>query len=462
GPRGNILRFFSEPVGTMLRLHREYGKLAALSDRNPGLVCAFGAEFNQLLLSDANRFQSNEDLLFPVPKDSPAETLLVSLPMLNGPAHRRRRRLMMPSFARTAIEGYRDDIASIAERYVSRWTPGRRFDVAAEMHELTLEIALKCFFGLENTAHPDNLGRLGSEFLEGLISVWCMLLPFDLPGTPYRRFLDAAKALDVRVRRLITEKRARLDGQRDAFALLLGAKDEDGTALGDTELLGEAAILFIAGHETTSYTLSWTLWLLSQHPQVMADLVDELSSKLKGDAPTLTQLAELPLLDAVVKESMRLIPVTPMLFMRFAQEGFSLGGVEMPKGTGVVLSPLITHREPDVFPAPDRFRPERWATARPATYQYIPFGAGPRMCIGATFASTALRVVLPIILQRFRLELEPNARVSRVMRGLTMGPKHGLPMTAQVQDRRFGPPVPFQGDMHDLVRLDGEPPRDRF
>jgi cytochrome P450 len=213
------------------------------------------------------------------------------------------------------------------------------------------------------------------------------------------------------------------------------------------------AVLLIAAHETSSHTLSWTLLLLSQHPEVLGALLAELDAKLGGSAPTLEQLGQLPVLDSVVKESMRLLPATPFLFFRRATGSFELGPYTLPEKAVVLLSPLVTHREPSLYPEPLRFWPERWKTLSPSTYEYLPFGAGPRMCIGASFANMALRVLLALLVQRFRFTLSPDARVSRLVRGITLGPKHGLPMRIDAQDRRSAPPGPVRGDIHQLVQL---------
>jgi cytochrome P450 len=451
GARGNFLRFFSDPVGQSLRLHREYGEVCTLTQGELSVLCLFGPTYNQQVLSDRNLFHNNDKAFFPVPET--ARQLLSGLTSMNGELHRRQRKLMMPPFQRSRVEGYRDDMVALTERALSRWTPGRTLDVSGEMTELTLQIALHCLFGIEDEQQAHTLGHLGMDFLEGLTSPAVMMLPRAVPGTPYARFVRTSHALHARLLELIRHKRTLPEG-RDVLSMLLRAHDEDGSALTDEELLGQASVIYVAGHETTSHTLSWTLFLLSQHPRVLADLEDELSGTLRGAAPSVEQLSQLPLLDAVVKESMRLLPATPLLFVRFATDAFQLGPYALPKGTGVMLSPLVTHRLPDLYPEPDRFLPERWQRLQPSLYEYLPFGAGPRMCLGATFASQEVRLVLATLLQRFRLSLAPEARVSCQVRGITLGPRHGMPMRVGRRDTPLPPPARVRGDISRIVRLE--------
>jgi cytochrome P450 len=454
GAHANVMRFFGDPVGVLLALHREYGELASLIAGNPAWVAAFGPRYNQQVLSDVRLFHNYSDIPQKVPEDSaPMRLNNGALTALNGDVHRRVRRLVMPAFSRPAVATYRDEMVKVAERVLVGWKVGETRNVSSLMMELTLCVAMQCLYGVDVSRQADELGTLSQSYLGGMLSVGAMLLPVRLPGLPYARFLDVAERFERRILQLIAERRAHPSAGRDVLSLLVQARDEDGSTLTDKELEGQVAILLIASHETTSHTLSWTLFLLSQHPEVLGALVEELDAKLGGAAPTLEQLAQLPLLDAVVKESMRLLPATPFLFFRRATGSFELGPYTLPEKATLLLSPLVTHRDPALYPEPLRFRPERWKTLSPGTYEYLPFGAGPRMCIGASFATMALRVLLALLVQRFRFTLAPQARISRLVRGITLGPKHGLPMRIDAQDRRFAPPGPVRGDIHELVQL---------
>jgi cytochrome P450 len=173
---------------------------------------------------------------------------------------------------------------------------------------------------------------------------------------------------------------------------------------------------------------------------------------LGGAPPTVDRLKDLPRLDRVVKESMRLLPATAFLFFRRATEAFTLDGHAFPAGPIFILSALCTHRLPALYAEPRRFLPDRWESLSPSTYEYMPFGAGPRTCIGATFANQAIRLMLATMLQRFRFAMVPGAKVSRKVQGITLGPKYGLPVRLLDRGDR-GQAVKVRGDIHDLVEL---------
>ncbi len=239
----------------------------------------------------------------------------------------------------------------------------------------------------------------------------------------------------------------RADGKgKDVLASLIHVRDEDGTKLSDEELIGHAITLFIAGHETTSNALATTLLLLEQHPAVLSELLDELDGTLHGAAPTLDEINKLPLLDHVIKESLRLLPPA-IMGTRVAAQDTQLGGYAVGKGTNVIYSEFVTQRMPQIYAEPDHFKPQRWATHDPSTYEYLPFSAGPHMCIGWAFAMQELRVVLAMLLQRYRLSLVPGTRVDLTIR---MQAKHGLPARVHAQDRQFRA-TPVQGNIHNLV-----------
>jgi cytochrome P450 len=463
GASGSLIRFYSDPVAQLLSLYQRYGTLAAVGDRDSALICAFGPEYNEAILRDPRRFENFAEVPMKIPPNSSATRLNAGLTNMNGEPHRRHRRMMMSAFSRQRIEGYCHDMIDAVEQRSTRLRPGMAMDIAAEAKEISLCLAMRCLFGLDVASEAEHLGRLGVHYLEGLTSAGAMLLPVRIPGLPYARYLDTAERLEQKLRELIETRRnlqATAAAQtvvrtpQDALSILIDARDDEATSFSEAELLGQATTLFIASHETTAQTLAWTFFLLSQHPRIMNDLSDELAL-LCGAAPTVADLARLPLLDRVVKESMRLIPAAPFFFMRRATEDFAIGGHELPAGTTLILSSLITHRLPELYPEPRRFLPERWgggAARDMSVYEYLPLGAGPRMCLGAAFASQAIRLVLAMVLQRCHIELAPEARISRKVQGITLGLKYGLPV--QLVERGKAKIVrAARGDIGDLVDL---------
>jgi cytochrome P450 len=449
GWRGNLIRFGADPVGYIRWLHRTYGDLVAFIKDRPGWMFAFGPEYNHYLLTNPDLFYSKPFIT--APPESALERLTSGLLSMNGDQHRQQRRLILPAFHKKRIEAYRDDMVTIAEQIVGGWRSGGRLDIAREMQKLTLRIASKTLFGLDAVRGADSLGGMIKRWLNLLDSMGLTLFPIDLPGMPYHRLLRLSERLEANVLEMIGRKRAQLADESDVMAMLIHARDEDGSRMSDAELIGQATVLFIAGHETSSNALTWTLFLLSQHPHALDDLCDELSGVLRGDAPTLEQLARLPLLERVIKESMRLLPPASVS-LRVSTAPFELGPYQLPRGATVFFSQYLTHHMPGLYPEPEKFLPRRWETIDPSAYEYLPFGAGPRMCIGATFAMMEIKIALALILQRYRLALQPRARIDRRLR-ITLSPKYGLPMIVLSKDQPLPRHAP-RGNIREMVDLE--------
>lgn len=468
GGLGHVGRFLLEPLGYVGRLFSQYGPIAALvqdqairlvsTDPNvPATIFVRGAELNRELLGNHDDFHkcAIPGPLWPgeplTERTRPLTRMLTGLFHVNGDEHRIHRRLMLPAFHRKRIESYRDDMVAITLSTLANHAPGQVRDLRPEMNELTLRIAVKTLFGSDLGDTGVRIGRDIQRWLE--LFRPAAIAPFDLPGVPYRRWLDTTLAVDAGMRALIADKRRAREPSSDVLSMLVQATDEDGGQLTEAELIGHAGVLFAAGHETSSNALCWTLLLLSQHPKVMADLYEELHGTLRGDAPTVDQLPDLRLLDHVLKESLRLFPPAPFNH-RLAARDCALGGYPLQRGTEIMSSIYHTHRDPELYPEPNRFLPERWTTLDPGPYAFLPFSAGARMCIGATFAMMELKIVLAIMLQRHRFELAPGQRVDRNI-SITMSPKHGLRMRLHAQDKRFDHSTrELRGNVREMVALD--------
>lgn len=451
GPLGGLMRFFGDPVAGMFALHREYGDLAAVVDRNAALVCAFGAEHNRAVTTQTSLFQHLSEVPIPVRPGTALARFNNTILLKNGEAHRARRRLLMPAFSKAAVEGYAPEMVSVADAMIDRWPIGDTVDIAPLLRDLTAAIALRCLFGLRALNGTDDLGRLEADLLATIAAPLCMLIPYDLPGTPYRRALRLSEQVAARVRQVIADRR-RSPGGTDALSRLIAARDEDGALLSDEDLVGECNSLFAAGYDTSAHTLAWTLFLLARHPDVLHEIGDELQTVLRGERPRVEHLPALARLDRAVKESMRLLPTPVLLFMRVCAGDAQIGAHTLPAGAQVMLSPLVTHRDPERYPAPLRFDPARWATLEPQPYEYLPFGVGARMCIGTAFATVALRLTLARILQRTWPVLPRGSRVDYAVRGPAMGPKGGLRLAlARMGTRARAAPV--RGNINELVDL---------
>ncbi len=469
GAIANVGRFIWNPIAYLDALFRDYGPVAALvfgrstrlvstAAHPPGTVFVYGPELNRQLSTEHGTFHKSalSGPLYPqgepTERTRPLARTLTGLFGVNGDEHRQQRRLLMPAFHKKRIEGYRDDMVAITRSVLDAFRPGETRDLRHDMSELTLRVATQTLFGAD-------LGQLGTQIGRDLqrwlaLFKYAAAVPFDVLGTPYRRWLDLTHALDRQMLRLLSEKRASGASGSDILSALLSATDGDGAPLSEDELIGHAGVLFAAGHETSSNALCWTLALLSQHPSVSAALDDELDAELHGEAPDVAQLAKLTLLDRVVKESLRLLPPAP-LNHRIASRDTELGGHHIPAGTELISSVYHTQRMPDLYPSPNRFLPERWQGLDPGPYAYSPFGAGPRMCIGSSFALMEIKIVLSMLLSRFRLALPPKQIIDRDIT-ITMRPKGQLPMIVRRRDGNFADSARgVRGDFRDMVELGG-------
>lgn len=436
-----------DPALYLMRQYQAYGALSGRVAGDMRQIFAVGPEYNRLLLSDTTLFHTIFEAL--APKSVQKRRRGVGLLNMNGAEHRQQRRLMMPAFHRKQVDGYRDTMVQFTQTMLDGWQAGQQRNIATDMQTLTLRIACQTLFGLDVTDHSQRIGTLVKRFLStNLFAPEVLLFPVDLPGTPFRRMLDTNAQLEDEILALIARKRAMGGEQHDVLATLIQVRDEDGAAMTDLELIGHATTLLIAGHETSSNALTWTLFLLAQHPQVFADVVDEVSGVLGGDAPSVEQLGRLPLLERVVDESMRLLPPAAVM-SRISTAPFEIGPYRAPKGTFVTLSQYVTHRLPDLYPEPYRFKPRRWETIDPSPYAYLPFGAGSRMCIGRTFALMEIKLVLAMLLQQFRPQVVPNAQIDHQVK-ITLSPKRGMPVVLHAQDRQFAK-TPVRGTIHQLV-----------
>jgi cytochrome P450 len=355
----------------------------------------------------------------------------------------RQRRLMQPAFHRRRIETFGRIMTEEATAMLARWDAGARLeeplDVVQEVTRLTLDVVTRALFG---TQVGDEAGAIGEavtavnrSFAER--GFWLSTLLTLLTGRPPRRVRPAIALLDRTVHDIIARRRRDARERDDLLAMLLAARDEEtGEAMTDRQLRNEVLTVFAAGHETTSNALSWTLYLLSRHPEAASRLRAELSAVLGGRTPTIEDLPALAYTRMVIEESMRLYPPA-WATSRNAVEDDAIGGYRIPKGSLVLLSPWVTHRHPGVWDAPERFDPERFTPERVAArprFAYFPFGGGPHLCIGNTFAMTEAALVLATVAQRYDLELVPGHRVEPEPM-VTLRPRGGLPMWARPLER---------------------------
>jgi cytochrome P450 len=319
-----------------------------------------------------------------------------SVLLLDEPAHMKERKLMLPPFHGKRMKAYGDVMAEVAAEEIDRWPAHAPVRMRPRMQAMTLEIILRAVFGVDE---GEGLNRLRDQLrrtLNLLSHPRRAMFMIMLGPDRLRRFPPFRRQMD-RVDRLLYEEistrrdAADLAERDDILSLLLQARHEDGTPMTDGELRDELMTLLVAGHETTATGLSWAIELLSRHPDALARLEDDVAA---GNDEYL---------DAVIKETLRLRPVIALVLRKLI-EPMEIGGHLLPAGVSVAPSIYLVHRNPEIYPEPERFRPERFIERPAGTYTWIPFGGGVRRCLGASFAEFEMSVVLRELVARRRIQ----------------------------------------------------------
>jgi len=350
----------------------------------------------------------------------------------DGEAWRRRRRLAQPAFHKDRIAAYGAVMVAYAQRRLADWQTGEVRDLHEEMMQITYEIVGKTLFDAEvgdRAADVRDSLAVALEHYQKLVSSFWILLPDAVPTPANLRLRKAMKHLDSAIYQVIDTRQADGADHGDLLSMLLRAQDDDGSRLSRRQLRDEVMTLMFAGHDTTALTLTWCWYLLAQHAEVEARLHAELKHVLGGRPPTVEDVPRLTYTRMVVSEVLRLYPPAWGI-AREAVEDCSIGGFQVPKGSIVLMSQSVMHRDARYFEDPDSFKPERWMNGlakRLPKYAYFPFGGGQRLCIGNAFALMESALLIGTIAQSYRFALvadhpvEPHA-------ALTLRPRHGMRM----------------------------------
>ncbi|HJX95032.1 MAG TPA: cytochrome P450 [Candidatus Acidoferrum sp.] len=418
GPLNN-----GDPLKYFTGLMREYGDLVSLRVLN----------FRILLLNHPDHI---EDVLVNHPRKFVKGRVLQAnkrvfgrgLLTSEGDFWLRQRRLAQPAFHRARIASYASTMVEYTKRLLHDWQNGEERDIHKEMMRLTLQIVGKTLFDADVERDAQEVGKSLELLLElGANFRRTIFIPHWLPTPTNLRQERAIRQIEKVLYRIIAEKRASGRDSGDLLSMLLAAHDEDGSRMTDQQLRDEAITLFLAGHETTANTLSWTWWLLAQNPAVEGKLHAELRTVLAGRAPTLEDLPKLVYTNHIITEAMRLYPPA-WGTARTAIEDHEIAGYAVPKGSGVSFAQWTVHRDARWYDAPEEFRPERWEgdlLKRNPKFAYFPFGGGPRQCIGNTFALMETALTLATIAQQYRFRLVEGHPVVPLA-SITLRPRHGI------------------------------------
>ncbi|UPV99715.1 cytochrome P450 [Halorussus gelatinilyticus] len=417
---GSLPEYARDPFDFERRMHQEYGDVVRW--KLPGGWMYHLADPDHI---EHVLVQNNQNY---VKGEAFQETLgpVLGNGVLNseGEFWRRQRHLIEPSFHPERISTYAEMMVDSTERAISGWRDGEIRDVHSEMTALTLDIVGRALFGVDLRDDSERVGEALETVMAGAEFSLTDLLPEAIPTPGRRKFEQAVETLDRVVAEIVAERK-RNPTEDDVVSMLLAARDEEGEGMTDRQVHDEVMTLLLAGHETTALALTFTFFLLAQNGDAERKLVAELDRELGGDRPTMADVGDLPYLENVVKESMRLYPPVPGI-VREPVEDDRVGDYRIPAGVTVSMSQHVVHRDPRWYDDPMAFRPERWgseaARASNASGEggdpradefeqslprlaYFPFAAGPRRCIGDRFALLEARLVLATILQEYHLEL---------------------------------------------------------
>jgi cytochrome P450 len=342
-----------------------------------------------------------------------------SLILLDEAEHLEQRKLMLPAFHGEKMERLSGLMADVAERELASWPRDQAAPLHPRFQGLTLEIILRTVFGLDPGTRLDELRDLLTAILD-FSSKPASIIPQLQRGYfgrgPWVRFAEMRERADRLLYELIDERRNDGEDRDDILALLLSARHEDDSPMTDAELRDELMTMLVAGHETTASELAWAFERLAREPAVLDRLVAEIDAD-DGDE----------YLTATIQETLRRRPVLPNAEPRLVKQPIEIGGWEYPPGVCLIANAYLVHHDPDVYPEPYAFRPERFLDSPPGTFTWIPFGGGRRRCIGASFATLEMKIVLRAALTAYSIQPAPNGAELTRRRSITLSPKQGAP-----------------------------------
>ena len=411
--------FWARPLAYLEKLRAQYGKRFTLRfPFSPPFV--FITEPDQI----KQVFTAPPDVLHPGEGARVLQPIVGSnsVILLDGDAHMSQRKLMLPAFHGEKMAALTGLVAEVTEREVESWNGGGQVELHPRMQGLTLEIILRAVFGLDEgerlDAARDRLGRL-LAFGDHPLTLFGPP-PSDRSEAFFRRFgplkefFTSRDQVDELLFELIEERRAEHADRDDILSMLLEARHEDGSPMSDQEVRDELMTLLVAGHETTATTLAWAFERLAREPAVVARLVEEVDSGESEDY-----------LVATIQETQRRRPVLPNAAPRLTMEPIEVGGWHYEPGVCLVANSYLLHHDPDVYPDPYAFKPERFLEEGPGTYTWIPFGGGRRRCLGASFANLEMRIVLAAVLRAYALEPATGGPEVARRRNITIRPGRG-------------------------------------
>jgi cytochrome P450 len=419
-----LLATWKRPAASLERLRQKYGKriTVQLPFQPPFVILADPDDIKQL-------FTAPPDVLHPGEGARVLEPIVGrnSVILLDEAAHLEQRKLLLPAFHGEKMLALTGLMEELAERELHSWPTEQQIELHPRLQRLTLEIILRAVFGLEQGQRLDDLRDLLTRvlaFSENPLSVLPALQRVGGWFGPLKRFHELTAQADEQIFELIEERRSAGNGGReDILGMLLQARHEDGSEMSSQELRDELMTALVAGHETTASQLAWAFERLARDPLVVDRLVGD-------DEEYLT---------ATVHEILRRRPVLPNAEPRLTKQRVQIGGFEYPPGVALLASAYLVHHDPDIYPDPYAFRPERFLHTTPGTYTWIPFGGGRRRCLGASFALQEMKIVIRAVLERYELEPASGRPEQTARRSITFSPAGGASVILRQRSRAAAP-----------------------
>ncbi|WP_017655513.1 cytochrome P450 [Fortiea contorta] len=425
---GLLPEYSRDPLGFTTKCAKEYGDVVFWKlPLSPAYQLNHPDYIEEVLVTKNSQFIKHQSLQIL------GRMLGNGLVTSEGSFWQHQRRLMQPAFHRERIFSYGEVMVDYTKRLLPTWSRGEIRDIHEDMMGLTLEIVAKTLFGADVATEVENIGKamqVSIEYFESRNTNFLLyLLPDWVPAPHNLRFQKAMQQMDQLIYGIIQQRKQSNEDAGDLLSMLLQVRDENGVGMSDRQLRDEVMTLFLAGHETTALTLSWTWYLLSQHPEVEHKLQAELETVLGGRTPAIADLPQLTYTEKVIMEVMRLYPPVWAMARKVLHE-CEIAGYPLKAGDGVFMSQWVMHRDPRYFDEPEVFNPDRWSedlAKKLPTFAYFPFGGGSRICIGKSFANMEAVLLLATIAQQFRLTLIPDQQIVP-WPAFTLRPKYGIKM----------------------------------
>lgn len=421
-----------DQFGMLEKFQRQYGDIfySPPSATLPACVIFSNPQaIEKVFTADPDLFEIDQQV------STPVRALLGSnsLVLKSGKDHQRQRKLLMPPFHGERMRNYGQTMIAVTQEVINQLQVGQTLRISDYTQEISLQIILRTIFGLDSGTKYDQLKKILIDYLDTFNSPYNSLFLFldflqkDLGFfTPWNKFLRQKRQIREILQAECDRRRATPDTMgEDILSLLLEARYEDGQPMSDIEIQDELMTMLFAGHETTANSLAWSFYWLHRLPEVGQKLQTELKSQ--SPEAELNDTAKLPYLSAVVSETLRLNPVV-VFVNRHLKQPLELMGYQLPAGTSLLPSVYLTHQREDIYPEPQKFKPERFIKRQFSPYEYLPFGGGNRRCLGYAFALYEMKLVLAKIMSSVKFELLDNRPLKPARRGFAFAPAGGVKM----------------------------------